>query len=129
MRQVLSGAISARAIVWSAGLGAGAGRARTSGGLERAANSTFRTAHARDLAAFRDRRHDVAALLLTASAELVDAIAHRVGRLFHLWFFHCHEEQTRCARSTDAPPLFGLRMIELDWSAGEIAALQNEKLT
>ena len=93
MRQVLSRAIGARAIVRSAGLGAGAGSARTSGRLERTAHAALGTAYSRDLAALGNGGDDVAALLLTLGAELVDAIANSIGRLFRLWLFHWHENK------------------------------------
>jgi hypothetical protein len=93
MGQVLSRAIGARAIIGSAGFSAGAGRARPHSGLERTAYATLGTANSRDLAALRNRGDDVAALLLTLGAELVDAIANRVSRLFHLWLFRWHENK------------------------------------
>src|ERR1700686_4385766 len=92
---MLSGAIGARAIVRSTGLSTGAGRARPGSRFERTASATFRTAYPRDLAALGNRGYDMATLLLTFSAELVDPIANGVGRLFHLSLFHWHEKQTR----------------------------------
>src|SRR5258708_346173 len=93
MRQVLSGPISARAVVGGAGFGAGAGSTRTRGRLERTAHAALGTAHPRDLAALSDGGDNVPALLLAAGAELVNAIAHSVGRLFHLWLFSWHENK------------------------------------
>jgi hypothetical protein len=54
----------------------------------------------------------VAALLLTLGAELIDAIANRIGWLFHLWLFHGHEKQARggckLTQRERAPPEIGL---------------------
>ena len=93
MRQMLSGPIGACAVVWGAGLGAGAGGARTRGRLERTADAAFGTTHPRDLATFGDRSHDVAALFLTLGAELIDAIADSIDGLFRLWLFSWHENK------------------------------------
>ena len=90
---MLSGPIGARAIVGRAGLGAGSGGARTRGRLERTANAALGTAHPGNLAALGDGRYDVAAFLLTLGAELVDAIADSISRLFRLWLFSWHENK------------------------------------
>jgi hypothetical protein len=95
MSQVLSSTISARAIVRSTGLGAGAGSARTGSRFERTAYTTLRTAYPRNLAALGNGCYDVSALFLTLGTKLVDAIANCVSRLLGLWFFGWHEEQTR----------------------------------
>jgi hypothetical protein len=98
MGQVLSGAIRASAIVWGAGFRTGTRRLWSRGGLEGTAHAALGTTNSRDLAALGNSGDDVAALLLTLGAELIDAIAHSVSRLFRLWLFH--EKQTRCALST-----------------------------
>jgi hypothetical protein len=119
---MLPGAISARAIIRSADLGAGAGRARPGRRFERTANTALRTAYPGNLASLGDCGYDVSALLLALGAELIDAITNGVGRLFHLCW---HEKQTRFARQftvTRTRPSL-IRLIELDWSAAEVAAL------
>jgi hypothetical protein len=100
MGQVLSGPIGTSAIVWSARFRTGTRRLWSRGRFERTSHAALGTTNSRDLAALRDSGDDVAALFLTLGAELIDAIAHSVGRLFHLWLFHGHEKQTRCALST-----------------------------
>ena len=120
MGQVLSGAIGARAIVRSAGLGAGTGGPRTGRGFERAANATLRTTYTRNLPTLGNGCYDVPALLLTFGAELVDAIANGVGSFFDL-FLHWHKKQTRAPigrspwHERALPFRYGL--IGLDWSA------------
>ena len=99
---MLPGPISAGAIVGRAGLGTGAGGAWTRGRLERTADAALGTAYPRDLAALGYGGNDVAAFLLTLGAELVDAIADCIGRLFHLWLFSWHENK-RGVRG-DLPP-------------------------
>ena len=88
---MLSRAIGARAIVRSAGLGAGAGGASTGSWFERTANTAFRTADTRNLATLGNGCYDVAALFLAFSAELVDPIANGVDSLFDL-FLHWHKK-------------------------------------
>ncbi len=131
MSQVLSGPIGAGAIVGSAGLGAGAGGARTRGRLERTADTAFGTAHPRDLATFGDRSYDVAALLLTLGAELIDAIADSIDGLFRLWLFSWHENKRGVRgylpQHARAPPANKTRL-NFDWSAAENAALQKDEL-
>ena len=121
MGQVLSSAIGARAIVRGAGFGAGSGSARTSGRLERTADAALGTADPRDLPALGDGGDDVAALFLTLGAELIDAIAYSVGRLFRLWLFSWHENKrgVRGHLPQHERVLPEIGPIEFVWSAAE----------
>ena len=121
MSQVLSSAIGARAIVRGAGFGAGSGSARTGGRLERTAHTALGTADPRDLPALGDGGDDVAALFLTLGAELIDAIAYSVGRLFRLWLFSWHENKrgVRGHLPQHERVLPEIVPIEFVWSAAE----------